>query len=65
MPSVQKPEKTGRKITGNRIRDPQDRAALLQNARDFHVQWKPFFDAIYGPRTCTGPTCCALRGEVA
>lgn len=61
MPSVQKPETTGRKITGAkitgskitglRIRDPQDRAALLQSARDFHVQWKPYFDGLYGPRT--------------
>ena len=53
------------KITGIRIRDPQEVAARIAFARDWHVRIKPHFDALYGPRTCTGPTCCAARGEVA
>lgn len=51
-------------ITGTTIRDKQERAERLAYARDWHIRMKPHLDALYGPRTCRGPSCSAARGEV-
>ncbi len=53
------------KPTGTVIRNAGERAERLAFARNWHVEMKPHFDALYGPRTCHGPLCSAARGELA
>lgn len=47
--------------TGPRLRDPAERARRLTDARQWRINNKPYFDAIYGPEAQPGK--CPLCGE--
>ncbi len=46
---------------GKPLRDQGERARRLEAARQWHIDTKPYFDAIYGPDTVPGR--CPLCGE--